>query len=58
MFRTVKSFWADEDGATTVEWVVLCAGVVGLGIAVTNLLSSGVGKVATSIQAELVADSQ
>jgi len=27
-------FWADEDGAVTVDWVVLSAAVIGLGMMV------------------------
>ena len=34
MLNFIKTFAADEDGAVTVDWVVLTAAVVGLGIAV------------------------
>ena len=34
LFNLLKSFQRDEDGAVTVDWVVLTAAIVGLGIAV------------------------
>lgn len=50
MFSFLKSFRADEDGAVTVDWVVLTAALVGLGVAVivtigtaTTDKSAGVG---------------
>ena len=33
-FKITKRFKDDEDGAVTVDWVVLTAAIVGLGIAV------------------------
>ena len=33
MLRCVKKFISDETGAVTIEWVVLTAGVIALGIA-------------------------
>lgn len=33
MIKFIKSFRNDEDGAVTVDWVVLTAAVVGLAIA-------------------------
>ena len=34
LFDLMKNFSRDEDGAVTVDWVVLTAAIVGLGIAV------------------------
>ena len=34
MFMRKLSFWSDETGAVTVDWVVLTAAIVGLGVAV------------------------
>ena len=34
LFKLVNNFARDEDGAVTVDWVVLTAAIVGLGIAV------------------------
>ena len=36
-----SSFRNDEDGAVTVDWVVLTAAIVGLGIAVMVSVTSG-----------------
>ncbi|SEF57007.1 hypothetical protein SAMN04488045_0464 [Thalassococcus halodurans] len=33
MIKFIKNFRADEDGAVTVDWVVLTAAVVGLAVA-------------------------
>lgn len=38
----LKSFKNDEAGAVTVDWVVLTAAVVGLGIYVTATVGSGI----------------
>ena len=40
MLNFIKTFRADEDGAVTVDWVVLTAAIVGLGIAVLAARSS------------------
>ncbi len=34
----IKNFAANESGAVTVDWVVLTAAVVGLGLAVLSLI--------------------
>ncbi len=34
MFKSIAKFLKDEDGAVTVDWVVLTAAVVGLGMLV------------------------
>ncbi|TNF22508.1 MAG: hypothetical protein EP318_03480 [Rhodobacteraceae bacterium] len=33
MLNYIKTFRKDENGAVTVDWVVLCAAIVGLAIA-------------------------
>lgn len=43
MMKFVKNFRNDEDGAVTVDWVVLTAAVVGLAIAAYGSISSGAG---------------
>jgi Flp pilus assembly pilin Flp len=40
MLNFIKTFRADEDGAVTVDWVVLTAAIVGLGIAVLGSVRS------------------
>lgn len=41
MLNFIKTFAKDEDGAVTVDWVVLTAAVVGLGIAVAAAVQRG-----------------
>ena len=53
LFKLAKNFRRDEDGAVTVDWVVLTAAVVGLGIAVLTQVSSGTATVTSSISSQL-----
>ena len=41
MLNFIKNFRNDEDGAATVDWVVLTAALVGIGIAVISSVSGG-----------------
>ena len=41
MLDFIKTFRADKDGAVTVDWVVLTAAIVGLGIAVLLAVRGG-----------------
>lgn len=34
-------FWRDEEGASTVEWVLITAAAAGLGLAVTGAVGTG-----------------
>ncbi|MCC5955859.1 MAG: hypothetical protein JJU07_07145 [Natronohydrobacter sp.] len=52
-FANIKTFAADESGAVTVDWVVLTAAIVGLGIAVIASVRSGTESVGNQIQASL-----
>ena len=36
----IERFVSEEDGAVTVDWVVLCAAVVGLAIAVASTMQN------------------
>ena len=49
----LKNFIASESGAVTVYWVVLTAALVGLGLAVMTVVSSGVEQLSTDIDEEL-----
>jgi len=49
----MNAFIRDEDGAVTVDWVVLTAAVVGLGIAVLTAVSNGAETMAENIETEL-----
>ena len=48
MMKFIKNFRKDEDGAVTVDWVVLTAAVVGLAVAAYASIESG----ATSLTAQ------
>ena len=41
MMKFIKNFRNDEDGAVTVDWVVLTAAVVGLAVAAYSSIESG-----------------
>lgn len=49
----MKTFIQNESGAVTVDWVVLTAGLVGLGLAVMTVVSSGVEQTATDVDEQL-----
>jgi Flp pilus assembly pilin Flp len=49
MNRNLKRFVRDEDGAVTVDWVVMTAAIVGLGIAVVVAVSPGMTGLAGTI---------
>ena len=53
MLNFIKGFHTDEDGAVTVDWVVLTAAIVGLGIAVLTSVSNGAEIMASNIDQEL-----
>lgn len=59
MLNFIKNFRRDEDGAVTVDWVVLTAAIVGLGIAVMTTVGGGVtdlsGDIASDLSAETIA---
>lgn len=54
MTRHLHGFWAEEDGAVTIDWVVLTAALVGLSIAVIAVFSSATGNVGDAISTELL----
>ena len=45
----ITRFRNDENGAVTVDWVVLTAAIVGLGLAVMMALGTGITETATGI---------
>ena len=53
LFSLIKSFRNDEDGAVTVDWVVLTAAIVGLGIATLAAVSGGVQDLSGDISTQL-----
>ena len=53
MLNFIKNFRNDEDGAVTVDFVVLTAAIVLLGLAVGAAVSSGAENLANDIATEL-----
>lgn len=53
LFNLVKNFRNDEDGAVTVDWVVLTAAIVGLGIVVMNTVGSGLSTTASTLSSSV-----
>ena len=51
-FNLIKRFQKDEDGAVTVDWVVLTAAIVGLGMVVMTTVGGGI----ESLGGEIVTD--
>jgi hypothetical protein len=52
-FKLFKNFQDAEDGAVTVDWVVLTAAVVGLGLAALAAIRSGTGALTSKINTHL-----
>jgi Flp pilus assembly pilin Flp len=48
-----KSFANDEAGAVTVDWVVLTAAIVGLGIVVMTTVGGGITTLSTNVAAKI-----
>ena len=48
-----NTFLSDQSGAVTVDWVVLTAAVVGLGLAAMAVVSGGVQDLSTDVDAQL-----
>jgi Flp pilus assembly pilin Flp len=55
MTNLIKTFAKSESGAVTVDWVVLTAALVGLGLAVMAVVSTGVEDLSNSVAADLTA---
>ena len=53
MMKLINKFRKDEDGAVTVDWVVLTAAIVGLGIAVLAAVGGGTTSLADKISSQL-----
>ena len=57
MLKFVKLFAKDEDGAVTVDWVVLTAAIVGLGIAVLTSVGGGTTTLAGKVSSHMATQS-
>jgi Flp pilus assembly pilin Flp len=53
LFNLIQNFRADESGAVTVDWVVLTAAIVGLGIAVIAAVRTGTVNLGNNIRDSL-----
>lgn len=53
MLNFIKNFRNDEDGAVTVDFVVLTAAIVVLGLAVGTAVSNGATTLANDIETSL-----
>ena len=53
LFKLANNFRNDESGAVTVDWVVLTAAIVGLGIAVYGVVSGGIADLSQDIDDQL-----
>ena len=53
MLNAINTFKNDESGAVTVDWVVLTAALVGLGLAVMGVVSGGIEDLSTDISSAL-----
>lgn len=49
MTNLIKNFAKSESGAVTVDWVVLTAAMVGLGLAVMAVVSTGIESLSNDI---------
>ena len=54
----IKTFLNSESGAVTVDWVVLTAAIVGLGLAVMAVVSAGVEDLSGDIRTQLESEGQ
>ena len=53
MAHAIKTFFSSESGAVTVDWVVLTAALVGLGLAVMSVVSGGIENLSNDISTSL-----
>ena len=53
LFKLFKNFHNDESGAVTVDWVVLTAAIVGLGMVVMTTVGGGITGLGDAIVTDL-----
>lgn len=56
--RLIEGFWTSEDGATSIVWVVLTAGLIGLGFGVVTTLGEGSDRLADGVATCFESDAQ
>ncbi|WP_101340054.1 Flp family type IVb pilin [Cereibacter azotoformans] len=57
LLNIFKNFRNDEDGAVTVDWVVLTAAIVGLGLLVMGTVKGALETAASTISSNIAAAS-
>lgn len=55
--KLFKNFKSDESGAVTVDWVVLTAAIVGLGMVVMKTVGGGISSLGDTVVTDLEARS-
>ena len=53
MLKLIKHFALEEDGAVTVDWVILCAGVISLALAAVGVITDGVDDASSDVEGKL-----
>lgn len=53
MSKSLENFARSEDGAITIDWVVLAAAVVAMSIASADILSGGIGTLTSNLEEQL-----
>ena len=53
LLNIFKNFKNDESGAVTVDWVVLTAAIVGLGMVVMTTVGGGIEGLSTKVAADV-----
>lgn len=48
MLALFGDFARDEEGAVTIDWVVLCAAMVGIGVLIISFVGSATSNLSTS----------
>jgi hypothetical protein len=56
LLHAILGFQNDESGAVTVDWVVLTAAVVGLGLLISNTMGSAITTAAGNIGTEIISN--
>lgn len=55
--KTLTTFHGDDTGAVSVDWVVLTAAIIGLGIAALGAIKGGIASLSGSINSYLSSQS-
>lgn len=53
LMNIFKNFAKDESGAVTVDWVVLTAAIVGLGLAVMSIVGPAISTAASGVSTNI-----